>query len=219
MRFLPGSRAGPPARRGHRVRCGHRGTRPITAMCTWGFSAAGEDDLRAVGARHDAGQHRRLHRRPRWQQVDQLAAVPAVAGRRFTVMQTRAPSARGRPAIRVAIAAIVHATVARGAGCGCVPRSSTTTARSHRYAARSRRIAGADPACNTPMGLATHAPFLPLFAPGNSSAIGLNLRGWPGPTEESTVSRRSRAAQAFHRQGCIEKRAGGITAAPFDLRR
>ena len=88
----------------------------------------------------------------------------------------------------------------------------------HRFlrdAARSRCIAGPDPACTLRCrDLRQHAPFLPLFAPANSSAIGLNLRGWPGPTEESTVSRRSRAAQAFHRQGLHkQKRAGGITGA------
>lgn len=51
----------------------------LATMRAQGFGAAGEDHLCTVGARHDTGQHRRFHWRSRRQQVDQFAAVPAIA--------------------------------------------------------------------------------------------------------------------------------------------
>lgn len=57
------------------------GEADLATMRAQRFGTAGEDHLGAVGARHDTGQHRRFHRGPRRQQIDQFTAVPAIAGR------------------------------------------------------------------------------------------------------------------------------------------
>ena len=49
----------------------------LAAVMAQAIGAPGQQYLRAVRARHQAGQHGRLHQRPGWQQVGKFIVVPA----------------------------------------------------------------------------------------------------------------------------------------------